>query len=85
MMGHLNSSFEQCFFPKIQMAGGLPGGGCLSFNLTGTLYISSNRPLPIHSHSHEISKFLDTETLFLLNKCCQSANLFNFKGEKISM
>ena len=22
----------------------------------------SNRPLPIHVHSHEISKFLDTET-----------------------
>ena len=25
------------------------------------LYISSNRPLPIHLHSHEISKFLDAE------------------------
>ena len=24
-------------FPKIQMPGGLPGGGCLSFDLTGTL------------------------------------------------
>ena len=48
-------------------------------NLLGKdLDISSNRPLPIHLHSHEISKFLDTETKFLLNKCCQSASLFNF-------
>ena len=32
-------------------------------NLLGKdLYISSNRPLPIYLHSHEISKFLDTET-----------------------
>ena len=32
-------------------------------NLLGKdLYVSSNRPLPIHLHSHEISKFLDTET-----------------------
>ena len=42
-----------------------------------------NRPLPIHVHSHEISKFLDTETWFLLNKCCQSASLLNFKGKKL--
>ena len=32
-------------------------------NLLGKdLYISSNRPLPIYLNSHEISKFLDTET-----------------------
>ena len=43
----------------------------------------SNRPLPIQVHSHEIFKFLDTETWFLLNKFCQSASLFNFKGKKI--
>ena len=30
--GNLNKNF-----PKIQMSGGLPGGGCLSFDLTGTL------------------------------------------------
>ena len=34
--GNLNRNF-----PKTQMPGGLPAGGCLSFNLTGTLvYIS---------------------------------------------
>ena len=34
------------------------------------LYISSNRPLPIHLHSHEISKFLDTVSAQqLLSKC----------------
>ena len=42
-------------------------------NLLGKdLYISSNRPLPIYLHSHEISKFLDTETVFaqqMLSKC----------------
>ena len=48
-------------------------------NLLGKdLYISSNCPLPIYLHSHEISKFLDTET-------CQSASLLNFKGKKSSM
>ena len=43
MMGHLNS-FSASWggnlnknFPKIQMPGGLPGGGCWSFDLTGTL------------------------------------------------
>ena len=52
-------------------------------NLLGKdLHISSNRPLPIHLHSHEISKFLDTETQFLLNKCCQSASLFNLNSGK---
>ena len=45
----------------------------------------SNRPLPIHVQSHEISKFLDTETLFLLKKCCQSASLLKFKGKKMPM
>ena len=39
----------------------------------------SNRPLPIHVHPHEISKFLNTETWLLLIKCCQSASLLNFK------
>ena len=44
MLGHLNSfsdSGEGSLnknFPKIQMPGGLPGGGCLSFDLTGTLW-----------------------------------------------
>ena len=42
----------------------------------------SNRPLPFHLHLHGISKFLDSETEFLLNKCCQSASLFSFKKEK---
>ena len=42
----------------------------------------SNRPLPIHVHSHKISNFLDTETYFLLNKFCQSISLLNFKGKK---
>ena len=43
MMGHLKSFSASGGanlnknFPKIQMPGGLPGGGCLSFNLTGTL------------------------------------------------
>ena len=46
MMGHLNSFSASGVgnlnknFPKIQMPGGLPGrgwgGGCLSFDLTGT-------------------------------------------------
>ena len=43
-MGHLNSFSASGggnlnkHFPKIQMSGGLPGGGgCLSFDLTGTL------------------------------------------------
>ena len=42
-MGHLNSFSASGGgnlnknFPKIQMPGGLPGGGCLSFDLTGTL------------------------------------------------
>ena len=41
-----DGAFEQLFglgrgefsknFPKIQMPGGCPGGGCLSFDLTGT-------------------------------------------------
>ena len=39
---------------------------------------TSNHPLPFHLHLHEIPKFLDSE------KCCQSANLFNFKGKKKS-
>ena len=44
MMGHLNSFSASGGgnlnknFPKIQMAGGLlGGGGCLGFDLTGTL------------------------------------------------
>ena len=43
MMGHLNSFSASGGgnlnknFPKIQMPGGLPGGGCLSFDLTDTL------------------------------------------------
>ena len=43
MMGHLNSFSASGggnlnnTFPKIQMPGGLPGGGCLSFDLTGRL------------------------------------------------
>ena len=43
MMGHLNSFSAlgggnlNKNFRKIQMPGGLPGGGCLSFDLTGTL------------------------------------------------
>ena len=45
MMGHLNSFSAlggrnlNKNFPKIQIPGGLPGGGggCLSFDLTGTL------------------------------------------------
>ena len=45
MMGHLNSFSASGVgnlnknFPKIQMPGGLPGGGgeCLSFDLTDTL------------------------------------------------
>ena len=43
MMGHLNSFLASGGgnlnknFPKIQIPGGLPGGGgCLSFDLTGT-------------------------------------------------
>ena len=32
--GNLNKNFR-----KIQMPGGLPGGGCLSFDLTGTLHL----------------------------------------------
>ena len=42
MMGHLNSFSASGvgnlnnIFPKIQMPRELPGGGCLSFNLTGT-------------------------------------------------
>ena len=43
-MGHLNSFSASGGgnlnknFPKVQMPGGLPaGGGCLSFDLTGTL------------------------------------------------
>ena len=46
MVGHLNSFSASGVgnlnknFPKIQMLGGLPGGGgCLSFNLTDTLNI----------------------------------------------
>ena len=43
MMGHLNSFSASGGgnlnknFPKIQMPGGLPGGGCLRFDLTDTL------------------------------------------------
>ena len=43
MMRHLNSFSASGgrnlnkTFPKIQMPGGLPRGGCLSFDLTGTL------------------------------------------------
>ena len=43
MMGHLNSFLASGrgnlnkYFPKIEMPGGLPGGGCLCFDLTGTL------------------------------------------------
>ena len=43
MMGHLNSFSASGGgnlnknFPKIQMPGGLPGGRCLSFDLTDTL------------------------------------------------
>ena len=42
MMGHLNSFSASGggnlnkYSPKIQMPGGLPGGGCWSFDLTGT-------------------------------------------------
>ena len=42
MMGHLNSFSASGGgnlnknFPNIQMPGGLPGGGCLSFDLTDT-------------------------------------------------
>ena len=43
MMGHLNNFSASGGgnlnknFPKIQMPGGLPGRGCLSFDLTDTL------------------------------------------------
>ena len=43
MMGHLNSFSAPGVgnlnknFPKIQMPGGCPGEGCLSFDLTDTL------------------------------------------------
>ena len=43
-----------------------------------TCFDISNRPLPFHLHLHEISKFLDSATQFLLNKCRQIASLFNF-------
>ena len=54
---------------------------CLQSFKVKTCFHTSNRPLPIHVHSHKVSKFLDIETLFLLNKCCQSESLFNFKGK----
>ena len=44
MMGHLNSFWASGVgnlnknFPKIQMPGGLPGGVCLSFDLTDTIH-----------------------------------------------
>ena len=44
-MGHLNSFSASGGgnlnknFPKIQMPGGLPGGGCLSFDLTDILCV----------------------------------------------
>ena len=44
MMGHLNSfpasggGNLNKNFPKIKMPGGGGGGGCLSFDLTGTLF-----------------------------------------------
>ena len=47
MVGHLNSFSASGVgnlnknFPKIQMPGGLPRGGCLSFNLTDTLRVRS--------------------------------------------
>ena len=48
MMGHLNSFSASGVgnlnknFTKIQMSGGLPGGGCLSFDLTGKIMRASN-------------------------------------------
>ena len=54
MMRHLNSFSvsgvrnlnKNC--PKIQMPGGLPGGGCLSFDFTGTL-LSFITPFTVNS------------------------------------
>ena len=55
MMGHLNSFSASGVgnlnknFPKIQMPGGLPGGGgCLSFDLTGTLETDNLRDKKCH-------------------------------------
>ena len=50
-------------------------------------YISRQTALSLFTYTH--MKFLSFLTqrlrLFLLNKCCQSASLLNFKGKKISM
>ena len=52
MMGHLNSFSASGGgnlnknFPNIQMPGGLPGGGCLSFDLTDTLPNFHRSPFP---------------------------------------
>ena len=54
MMGHLNSISASGGgnldknFPKIQMSGGLPGGGCLSFDLTDTLVTNFKAYNPLH-------------------------------------
>ena len=47
-----------------------------------TCFHISNLPLPFHLHLHEMFKFFDSETQFLLNKCRQSASLFKFKRKK---
>ena len=53
MVGHLNSFSASGGgnlnnnFPKIQMPGGLPGGGCLSFDLTDTLPALRSIYLPL--------------------------------------
>ena len=42
----------------------------LRLQVTLDCFHISNRPLPIHAHSHEISNFLDTETAHqILSKC----------------
>ena len=45
---------------------------CPFHSWVSTCFHISNRPLPFHLHLHEISKFLDSETQFLVNKCRQS-------------
>ena len=52
-------------------------------NLLGKdLYISSNRPLPIHLHSHEIYKFLDTRPSFCSTNIVKVQVSSILKGKK---
>ena len=53
-------------------------------DLRDSPYLKPPSPFSLTLLIHEISKFLDSETYFLLNKCRQSASLFNFKGKKKS-